>query len=144
MSFMSAELIANALATALSAGVAAGSTDVAKKAVADAYDALKSLLRRRFGEGHEVPQSVDKLEAKPDSPARKQLLAEELQATSAGDDPDILSAAQSLLDIVRALPQGESHVQIARGTGIAQADRGASASVTISGNINSLNPNAND
>ena len=141
---MSVELIANALAAALSAGVAAGSTDVAKKAISDAYDALKSLLRRRFGEGHEVSQSVEKLEAKPDSPARKQLLTEELAATTAGEDPEILSAAQSLLDLVSAMPQGESHVQSARGTGIAQADRGAAASVTISGNINSLDSKSND
>jgi len=144
MCSMSAELIANALAAALSAGVAAGSSDVAKKAVADAYDALKSLLRRRFGEGHDVPKSVDQLEAKPDSPARKQLLAEELAATSAGEDPEILSAAQSLLDLLRALPQGESHVQSARGTGIAQADRGATATVTISGNINPHDQKSND
>ncbi len=141
---MSAELIANALTAALSAGAVAASADVAKKAVSDSYDALKFLLRKRFGEGHEVPQSLDKLEAKPDSPARKQLLSEELSATSAGQDPEILSAAQSLLDLVRALPQGESHTQIARGTGIAQADRGSSASVTVSGSINSHDAKAND
>jgi hypothetical protein len=49
----------------------------------------------------------------------------------ADQDPDIRQAAQALLDQMKAVPGGEQHVQNAIGTGIAQADRGSTASVTI-------------
>jgi hypothetical protein len=37
-------------------------------------------------------------------------------------DPELVSAAQSLFKLIRALPQGEKHIQFAKGSGIAQAD----------------------
>jgi hypothetical protein len=35
--------------------------------------------------------------------------------------------------MIKAMPQGERHIQMAHGNGIAQADRGGTASVTIYG-----------
>ena len=35
-----------------------------------------------------------------------------------------VSAAQSLLALIKAFPQGENHIQFAQGTSIAQANRG--------------------
>jgi hypothetical protein len=63
--------------------------------------------------------------------SRRQMLAEELKTIKSTSDPELITAAQSLLALIKALPQGEKHIQVAQGTGIAQADRGSTATVTM-------------
>jgi hypothetical protein len=128
---MTPEIIMNAIVAALSAGATAGATDTAKKAITDAYEGLKSLVHKKFGKDGEAAVAIDKLEANPESKGRKETLGEELAAVNAGSDAEIGSAAQALLELVRALPQGEKHIQFAQGQGIAQADRGSTATVTF-------------
>jgi hypothetical protein len=129
---MAPEIVTNAIIAALSAGAVAGATDTAKSAVADAYQSLKSLIKKKFGDHSDVAEAIDKLEEKPDSGGRRQTVLEELQAINSTSDPELVSAAQSLFKLIRALPQGEKHIQVAQGTGIAQADRGSTATVNIS------------
>jgi hypothetical protein len=128
---MTPDIVSNAIVAALSAGAVAGATDTAKKAVADAYEGVKSLVKKKFGGDSDAAEAIDKLEAKPHSDGRKQTLTEELEAVNAASDPELVSAVQSLLELIRALPQGEKHIQFAQGTGIAQADRGSTATVTM-------------
>jgi hypothetical protein len=128
---MTPDIVANAIVAALSAGAVAGTTDTAKSAIADAYEGLKSLIKKKFGHDSDSADAIDNLEAKPDSDGRKKTLAEELEAVNPASDPELVSAAQSLLALIKALPQGEKHIQVARGTGIAQADRGSTATVTM-------------
>ena len=130
---MTPDIVANAIVAALSAGAVAGAQDTAKSAIADAYEGLKSLVKKKFGHDSEAAEAIDKLEAKPDSDGRKQTLAEELKAANSTSDAELVTAAQSLLALIKALPQGEKHIQVAQGTGIAQADRGSTATVTMSG-----------
>jgi hypothetical protein len=120
-----------AIVAALSAGVATGVGKVVESAVVDAYQGLKATLRRRFGDDSDVVEAVDKLEQKPDSEARKALLQEEVEAAGVDRDPEVRKAAQDLLDRVEAQPSGEQHVQYARGSYIAQADRGSTAEVRV-------------
>ena len=125
--------VSTAIIAALSAGAASGVTDAAKQAMVDAYHGLKALISKRFGSDSEVGNAIEKLQAKPDSDGRKQTLAEELKAVNAAAEPDLVTAAQSLLALIKALPQGEPHIQQAKGIGIAQASGGSSASVHIHG-----------
>ena len=92
---------------------------------------MKSLIKKKFGGDSDAAKAIDKLEAKPDSEGRKQTLTEELKAVNAASEPELISAVQSLLELIKALPQGEKHIQFAQGTGIAQADRGSTATVTM-------------
>ena len=128
---MTPDILTNAIVAAISAGAVTGATDTAKSAIADAYEGLKSLVKKKFGHDSDAAEAIDKLEAKPESGARKEVLAEELKAVNSASDPELVSAAQSLLSLIKALPQGEKHIQVARGTGIAQADRGSTATVTM-------------
>jgi hypothetical protein len=128
---MTPDILANAIVAALSAGAVSGATDTAKSAIADAYSGLKSLIKKKFGSDSEASEAIEKLEAKPDSDGKKQVLAEALNAVNSTSDPELVSAAQSLLALIKALPQGEKHIQHAQGTGIAQADRGSTATVTM-------------
>jgi hypothetical protein len=125
--------ITTAIVAALSAGAATGVTDVTKKAVVDGYDGIKWLVKKKFGNNSDAAEAIEKLQAKPDSLGRRQTLAEELKTVNAAEEPELLSAAQSLTKLIRALPQGEQHIQAACGTGIAQADRGGVASVNMFG-----------
>jgi hypothetical protein len=127
---MTPDIVANAIVAALSAGAVAGTTGTAKSAIADGYQGLKSLIKKKFGDHSEASEAIDKLESKPDFGGKKQVLAEELKAVNSASDPELVSAAESLLALIKALPQGEKHIQFAQGTGIAQADRGGTATVT--------------
>jgi hypothetical protein len=103
----------------------------AKSAIDEAYQGLKTLIKKKYGDRSDVAEAIDKLEAKPESGSRRHTVLEELKAINSTSDPELVSAAQSLFKLIRALPHGEKHIQIAQGTGIAQADHGSSASVTM-------------
>jgi hypothetical protein len=118
-------LITTAIATAL----AAGSTELGKKAVGDAYERLKSAIQRRFGEDGDLPKALAEWEQKPASEARRLLVQEAVEEARADDDPDILRAARALLEAagdasVRQTITGDYNAQVA-GSG--------TASVTVSG-----------
>lgn len=122
------------ITTAVIAAVSAGaSSEVTKKTIAESYDGLKALLTKKFGSDSDVAEAVDRLEKKPDAAGRRQTVGDELQAVNAGTDPELLAAAQALLDQIKAIPGAKLNVQIARGTGIAQAGDGSNASVTFDG-----------
>jgi hypothetical protein len=125
------DMIVSAVVAALAAGANDGLKEAAKKGISDGYDQLKSLLLRHHSGGNDVGDALEKLEARPESEARKHLLVEELESSGVALDPAIQEQANHLLNLVRSLPVSNTSGQIASGTGIAQADRGGSASVTI-------------
>ena len=125
------EVLASAVIGALMAGANDGLKEVTRKGISDGYEQLKSLLLRHGNGEHDVADALKKLEAKPNSEARKAVLIEELESSGAAKDLAIQDQARLLLDLVKELPAGNTNGQIAIGTGIAQADRGSSATVNI-------------
>jgi hypothetical protein len=128
---MTPDIVTNAIVAALSAGAITASADTAKSPVAEAYQELKSLIRNKFGEDSEAAAALDQLEAKPDSEAREKLLTEELRTVKAVSDSELTSAVESLLKLIQPPPDGKRSNQFAEGTGIAQADRGGTATVRM-------------
>jgi hypothetical protein len=123
--------ITAAIIAALSTGASSGVTEVANKAISVGYSGLKALISKKFGNKNDVTDAIEKLEAKPESLGRQKTLAEDLREANASTDLELMSAARSLLELIQALPQGDQHIQNAAGTGIAQADRGSRASVSL-------------
>jgi hypothetical protein len=122
----------DAIVAALLGGLAASAGKVASAAVEDAYGALKGLLLRKLGQTGEAAEAIAKLEAKPDSDARKAVVAEELAAAKVADDSELVTAAQRLqaaLDQLSA--EARSQVQHAVGNYIAQASDGSTATVNV-------------
>jgi phage terminase small subunit len=117
--------------TAILAAIAAGVPKVIEQAAADAYDALKAVLRRKFGDQSDVIKATKDLESKPDSAGRQATLHEEVTAAKADQDPEVLAAARALLERIKAQPGGEQFVQTAIGSYIAQAGPHAKASVRV-------------
>jgi phage terminase small subunit len=102
--------VTTAILAAVAAGAASGATKTVEKAVVDAYEGLKGLLKRKFGENSEVSEALAKVEAKPDSAGRREMLREEIGATNAPEDPEIRHAAEALLEVLRAQPGGQQVV----------------------------------
>jgi hypothetical protein len=104
------------IVSALVAGATAGITSVAEQGVKESYNKLKELIQRKFGDKGDTLSAVEQVEKKPESSGRQQVLMEELADAGAGQDAQVLQAAQDLL----ALLQPDSSQQ-------AVADRGAAA-----------------
>jgi hypothetical protein len=113
------------IAIALTTGATAALKPTAEQAIKDAYAGLKALIQRKFGASSEVAKAVDGVETKPDSQGRQTTLKEELTAANVAQDQDILQAAQRLLDLVKAQPDGAAHIQQITGNYNVQADRGS-------------------
>jgi len=123
--------ITTAIVAALAAGVAKSAGKLGEKVIVEAYEALKAAIRNKLGIESDAAKAVDALEAKPESAGRKGTLSEELTAAKADQDPQILAAAQALLDKLKAQPGGEQIIQQATGSYIAQASQGSTASVNV-------------
>ena len=102
-----------------------------KKAVGDAYEHLKTSIKRRFGEDSALPKALAELEHNPDSAGRKLILQEAVQEAQAFDDRAILQAARVLLEQVQAQGGDKRVQQIIIGDYNAQAEGGSTASVNV-------------
>jgi len=132
------------IVSAVVAGAVAAGQEVTAQAVKDSYAALKALLARKFGRHPDLVDAVSKVDARPDSAARQDMLKEELQAAQADQDNEVLAAARQLLDrLAQGNPTSGTHYQatntgsgaIAQGPGAVAAGRGGvAAGGNISGN----------
>ena len=90
---------------------------VGGQAVQDAYVGLKALLRHKFGEKSDLAEAVTKLEQKPDSEARRGMLAEEVEAIGADKDEEVLTAAKQLQELLKEMQPQASVTQHVSGDG---------------------------
>jgi tetratricopeptide (TPR) repeat protein len=67
----------------------------------DGYNALKAILRRKWGANSELMNAVEQVEKKPESLGRQNTLHEEVLATNAHKDAEALKIAQELLNIMQ-------------------------------------------
>ena len=84
-----------AMSVALGAGVIAGK-EVVGEVIKDAYATLKGLLKSCYPK-----VSVDHLEQAPASKARRAGVEEDLTATNAAQDAELVAAAQKLIELVQ-------------------------------------------
>ncbi len=92
----------------------------------DLYGSLSALLGIS-----ELAGAVEGLERNPGSQGRKRTLDEEIAPAKAHEDPELVELARALLEQIKSQPGGARHIQNAVGSTIAQADRGATATVTV-------------
>jgi hypothetical protein len=87
---------------ALVAGATAGSTEVAKTVIADAYTGLKNLLRGRLADRPAAREALDACETEPD--CWEAVLGDELTESGADTDEQVLATARRVLE--QADPDG--------------------------------------
>lgn len=77
------------------------------------YEALKTALKKKFGEKSDLVEAVNKLEEKPASEGRKATVKEEVEAAKANDEPEIVRLAHDLLNNLKEQPSGQQVIDIA-------------------------------
>ena len=124
--------VSTAIIAGVTTGLVSSATEVGKQSLVDAYEGLKSLLKKKFGAGSDVVVAVERLEKNPEATSRKAGVEEDVKAAKADEDPEILAAAEALLEKLKAEPGGAEQVkQIATGSYIAQASHGGQATVQV-------------
>jgi hypothetical protein len=121
------------IVTAVAAGAIVGVRDTASQAVKDAYAGLKSLMRRRFAGNPEAEAALDRAEHQPGADQIRDQLAQQLRAAGAGDDVELITAAQAVLRHAdqAGTRAGKYDVRITGGKGIVVGD---AANVTMTFN----------
>jgi len=102
--------ITGAIVAALAAGVLGGATEVGKKVVVDAYEALKAAIKQKYGEGSKIAQAVEDAEEEPDFKPNQDALAGRFEQTNATEDDELVKLAQTLLDALKETPKGQQAV----------------------------------
>jgi hypothetical protein len=92
--------ITTAIIAAVSAGAAAGTTEVGKKAILDAYNGLKNLIQRKVGTDSEVVKAITSLEGEPESQECIAVLQEKVKSAKALNDEEVIKTAKALLEMV--------------------------------------------
>jgi hypothetical protein len=123
--------ITAALIAALAAEVTSGVTEDDKTMLVDAYNGLKTLLMKKFGEQSRVFQSVAFLESMPESDASKALAHESVVAAKADQDPDFQQAAQALFSQVAIQTGGQHFIQQVTSNYNASAQGWGNATVNV-------------
>ena len=85
--------------------------DTLKDAVKSAYDGLKAVIHRKWGEAAPISKAIRAAEEDPTSTAQAAVVAEKVAATKADKDTDVIQALQSL---VAALQTHSSTETVAR------------------------------
>lgn len=108
--------------------------DTVKAAVKDAYDGLKAVIRRKWGESAPISKAIAAIEEDPTSKAQAGVLAEKVEAVKATEDREVAQALQKLVEQMKAHGVGGEAVagillNISGGT-----QQGIIGSTNVSGN----------
>jgi hypothetical protein len=113
-------------------------SDTVKSGVKDAYDGLKAVIRRKWGEAAPISKAISALEGDPNSRAQAAVLEEKVGAVKATEDAEVLQALHTLLEQMKANGIGGEavasiHLNISGGTqtGIIGAQTVSTGTITF-------------
>jgi hypothetical protein len=92
----------------ITVAIIAALANLSQSVIKDAYTALKVAIAQKCGVDSDLLQAIDKLEGKPDSAGRKEVLREEVAAAKADKDPELTKLAETLLGKLKDLPNGQT------------------------------------
>lgn len=111
-----------AILAAIATGLTRGVTKIGENVVADAYNALKSMLRRKFGNDKKLNRAIKNLEDQPNSKIYRQALEENFASKQVEHDTELLRLAEKLLTVSRQVTnvqmQAGDHATQMFGTGV--------------------------
>ena len=85
------------ITTAVIASLPALASDVVKSSLKDAYEVLKAVIRRRWGDASPVARAVDALEGDPTSKDHAGALEQKIADVRATEDPEVMKALAKLV-----------------------------------------------
>ena len=81
----------------ITAAIIAALAKLSEAAISDGYQALKALLKRKFGDQSDIAVAAEKLEQDPRSEAWKAVLEEQAKKHEVSRDEDLRKAVDNLL-----------------------------------------------
>src|ERR1700693_5332053 len=85
------------ITAAILAVLPALASDVVKSGVKDAYEALKAVIRRKWGDTAPISKAISAVEEDPTSKAQAAVLQEKVEAVKASEDADVVQALHRLI-----------------------------------------------
>lgn len=92
---------------AIIAAATAGVTELGKKAIVDAYNALKARIKDKYGADSKIVKAVDAAEEEPEFKPNQAALAGRVEQTNAAQDEELQKLAQELLDALQKSETGQ-------------------------------------
>jgi hypothetical protein len=86
------------ITAAIVAALPALASETVKSGVKDAYEALKAVIRRKWGETAPISKSISALEEDPKSKAQAAVLEEKARAVNAAADPEVADVLKQLVN----------------------------------------------
>jgi hypothetical protein len=101
---------------------------LATGAIKDAYEGLKAVIKRKWGEAAPIAEAVAALEKDPSSKAQASVLEEKVAAAKATEDSDVLQALHKLVEQMKTQGVGGggvANIQFTMSGGLVQGIAGA-------------------
>jgi hypothetical protein len=98
------------ITTAIVAAVSTGVTTVGKQAVVDAYNGLKKIIASKFEKDNQVSKAIAEVEKNPNSRGQQMVLSEQVAATKADQDAEVVKMAQELIEALKSTEAGSKAV----------------------------------
>src|SRR5215471_19892736 len=86
------------IAAAILAVLPALAGDVVKSGVKDAYEGLKAVIRRKWGDAAPISKAIAAIEEDPKSKAQAAVLEEKVGAVKAAEDVEVAQALHQLVE----------------------------------------------
>jgi len=90
------------ITTTILAALGVMGSEVIKSGVKDAYESLKAVIRRKWGEGAPISKAIAALEEDPQSKAQAAVLEEKVDQAKATDDAEVAQALHKLVEQMKA------------------------------------------
>jgi len=86
------------ITTTILAALGVMGSEVIKSGVKDAYDNLKAVIRRKWGDTAPISKAIAAIEEDPQSKAQAAVLEEKVAAVNATEDPGVAQALHQLVE----------------------------------------------
>jgi hypothetical protein len=122
------EGIMDPITAAILAVLPALATDMVKSGVKDAYEGLKAVIRRKWGEAAPISKAIAAVEEDPSSKAQAAVLEEKVGAVKATEDAEVAQALRQLVEQMKTHGVGGeavAKIQFNMSGGVVQGVAGA-------------------
>ena len=86
------------ITAAILAVLPALASDLVKSTVKDAYEGLKAVIRRKWGDTSPINKAISAIEEDPKSKAQAAVLEEKVSAVKATEDAEVIQALRQLVE----------------------------------------------
>jgi hypothetical protein len=103
-------------------------SDMVKSTVKDAYEGLKAVIRRKWGDTSPISKAISTLEEDPSSKAQAAVVEEKVGAVKATEDAEVLQALRQLVEQMKTDGVGGeavARIQFTMSGGVVQGVAGA-------------------